>query len=227
MVLLCVGAASPVWAADDKKEDAAKLKEYQVGGPSREISGTRPTVTIDRPVMDTGMGFTKPDLSVAPPPTLPATIPAVLPPGVRPPPRTSATPPPVTRAPATAPVATQAASQAATQAARPAVPPPAATRPASTPAGAGTGPAVGAGGDPVPVKLQPPDYPREAAMAGTEGQVVVEFTVTTTGDTEDITIVEAQPRNTFDRAARNAVMRWKFQPLPQAKRIRRTISFTL
>jgi protein TonB len=77
------------------------------------------------------------------------------------------------------------------------------------------------------VKLDPPDYPREAALAGTEGYVVVEFTVNTAGDAVDIDVIEAQPRSIFDSAARRAVSRWKFQPPLEAKRIRRTITFTL
>lgn len=205
----------PAIAADEKKkEEAVELKGYTVGGPGRDAVTTRPSVSIDRPQMGSDLGFSKPELSIAPPPSLPATIPAVMPPGVRPasPAPAQSQAPAVTRAP---PV----------QAPRPTAP--AVTRPAATPPGAGSGPTLPAGADPVPVKIDPPDYPRDAALAGIQGEVVIEFTVTVSGDTEDVQVIEAQPRGTFDRAARNAVMRWKFQPMSQAKRIRRTISFNL
>lgn len=206
--VLATLVALHAYAAPDeqaKEEESVKLREYQVGGPKRDVPATTPGVAIERPKMGSDLGFAKPDISIGPPPALPANIPAVAPPGVT---------RPATTAPQTA-------------APRPTPPPLAAPRPQSTPPGPGAGPAVGATADPVPVKLDPPEYPREAAMAGTQGYVVVEFTVTMNGDTEDISVIEAQPRNTFDSAARRAVSRWKFQPLVAPKRIRRNITFNL
>ena len=49
-------------------------------------------------------------------------------------------------------------------------------------------------------------------MAGTEGWVKVAFTVTETGTVKDVSVVEAEPRRIFDRAAKTAILKWKFKP---------------
>ncbi|MGB5623480.1 MAG: TonB family protein [Gammaproteobacteria bacterium] len=69
--------------------------------------------------------------------------------------------------------------------------------------------------DPVPVrrKYVPPEYPRDALLRGLEGTVAVAFTVMPDGEPDDISVVTAKPRNTFDRAAMNAVRQWQFDPV--------------
>jgi len=42
------------------------------------------------------------------------------------------------------------------------------------------------------------------------GYVVVEFTVTAQGTTRDIVVVESQPRGIFDKAAIEAVQKYKY-----------------
>jgi protein TonB len=84
----------------------------------------------------------------------------------------------------------------------------------------------------VPLATPAPDYPRDAMMSGTQGYVVVEFTINLEGGTQDISVVDASPQRTFDQAARRAVSRWKFQPLiengqPVEKRVQRRIDFKL
>lgn len=86
--------------------------------------------------------------------------------------------------------------------------------------------------EPVPMNTPAPDYPREAAVAGVEGRVVVEFTINTQGSTEDINILNAEPRGMFERAAQRAVAQWRYQPyqvngLAQPKRVQQTINFSL
>jgi protein TonB len=83
-----------------------------------------------------------------------------------------------------------------------------------------------------PLRMDPPEYPRDAFRRRQEGYVVMEFTINTQGGTEDISIVEAQPRGAFDMEARRAVARWTFEPalrdgrsVPQ--RIRHTLEFSL
>ena len=68
--------------------------------------------------------------------------------------------------------------------------------------------------DPVPVrrKYVPPEYPRDALLRGLEGTVAVSFTVMPDGEPDNISVVAAKPRNTFDRAALNAVRQWQFDP---------------
>ncbi|MGV8941909.1 MAG: energy transducer TonB [Lysobacter sp.] len=70
-----------------------------------------------------------------------------------------------------------------------------------------------------------PQFPREALRAGQSGEVQVEFTVGTDGSVTAARVVNAEPRRVFDRAALDAVQRWRFQPLSEPVTTRRTIAF--
>ncbi len=67
-------------------------------------------------------------------------------------------------------------------------------------------------GEYLPIFRTEPRYPRRAQSRGIEGYVVVEFTVTKVGSVKDVVVVEAQPKNIFDNAAKQAVLKWKFKP---------------
>ncbi|MBM7121666.1 energy transducer TonB [Dyella kyungheensis] len=88
--------------------------------------------------------------------------------------------------------------------------------PTST-AGAGNTATASAGGTHPAVLLRnvPPRYPTTAVRANQEGWVEVTFTVTPEGTVDDVKVVDAEPRHVFDRAATEAVSRWKFQPATQ------------
>ncbi|MEM9303302.1 MAG: energy transducer TonB [Pseudomonadota bacterium] len=84
----------------------------------------------------------------------------------------------------------------------------------------------------LPVVRLAPRYPRRAALAGLEGEVLVEFTVTRTGQVVDPRVVEATPRGVFERAALAAIVRWRFEPRriagdPVESRARQRLEFTL
>lgn len=86
--------------------------------------------------------------------------------------------------------------------------------------------------DVVPLSLDPPEYPAQARRRNQQGSVVIEFTVNIAGETEDITVVSANPPRVFDREAIRAVSRWKFMPATEngqavPQRIRHTIDFNL
>ena len=66
--------------------------------------------------------------------------------------------------------------------------------------------------DAVLLKSANPNYPTAALRAGQSGWVMVGFTVAPDGRTTDIRVVEAQPRHVFDRAAVDAVSRYRFKP---------------
>ncbi len=66
---------------------------------------------------------------------------------------------------------------------------------------------------PVRRKYVPPKYPRDALLRGLEGTVAVAFTVMPDGEPENVSVVAASPRNTFERAAMNAVRQWQFDPV--------------
>jgi protein TonB len=61
----------------------------------------------------------------------------------------------------------------------------------------------------------PPRYPTTAVRANQEGWVEVAFTITPEGTVDDVKVLDAEPRHVFDRAATEAVSRWKYQPATQ------------
>jgi len=65
------------------------------------------------------------------------------------------------------------------------------------------------------VKNSPPRYPTAAMRSNQEGWVELAFTITADGSVNDVKVVDAQPRHVFDRAAIDAVTRWKYQPATQ------------
>ena len=79
----------------------------------------------------------------------------------------------------------------------------------------------------------PAAYPRRAIQRNIEGEVVVQFDITKTGDVANIQIVSAKPENWFDRAVVDAVSKYKFQPRirngqpVEAKGVQRKIVFKL
>jgi TonB family protein len=57
-----------------------------------------------------------------------------------------------------------------------------------------------------------PEYPDRARAREVEGWVDLEFTVATDGTTRDVTVRAAEPTGVFDRAALDAVKRWRYEP---------------
>lgn len=57
-----------------------------------------------------------------------------------------------------------------------------------------------------------PSYPARARERSLEGWVDIEYTVTKDGTTRDAVVRAAEPANTFDRAALDAVKRWRYEP---------------
>jgi protein TonB len=82
----------------------------------------------------------------------------------------------------------------------------------SNAAGTDSGSAAGATTAAVLVKGAAARYPTAAMRARQEGWVVVSFTVDPDGKTSDVKVVESQPRHVFDRAAIDAVERYRFNP---------------
>jgi protein TonB len=67
-------------------------------------------------------------------------------------------------------------------------------------------------GDYLPIVKVAAVYPRRAQARGIEGYVVVEFTVTKTGAVTSPVVVQAEPEGVFERAALDAVVKFKYKP---------------
>lgn len=63
-----------------------------------------------------------------------------------------------------------------------------------------------------PLVRIPADYPISALTKRIEGFVEMRFTVTETGAVANPEVLRAHPPHIFDRAARRAVLKWKYQP---------------
>ncbi|MFC1603265.1 energy transducer TonB [Pseudomonadota bacterium] len=58
----------------------------------------------------------------------------------------------------------------------------------------------------------PPRYPHRAERKKIEGWVKVSFIITEQGSVKDAIVADANPKGIFDRAALQAILKWKFKP---------------
>lgn len=223
-----VSAGEPTPPA--KQDDTTQLKTYSVGGTKTTPKAEGAATKIEKPKFEGGVGFEKPtmgEMDMTPFTVVPVTVAPTQPAATVP--KTAA---PKTTAPA------RPVSAAAVPAAGGATPslPPQHSNVRSAPSPTGTVPQAkgptAAALNLVPLATPAPEYPRDAMVAGTQGYVLVEFTINLEGSTQDIAVVDASPQRVFDQAARRAVSRWKFQPLledgtPVEKRVQRRIDFKL
>ncbi len=138
----------------------------------------------------------------------------------------AAAPPPAEPRPAAQPVATTTVPPARESAPAPAPASPPAT-PSATPAAqlasAAPAPSVAASTAPQSrdfslVRRVDPDYPSQALRTRTEGWVELSFTITASGDVEEVSVVNSNPRRIFDREAIRALSQWKFNPRTEGGR---------
>jgi periplasmic protein TonB len=66
-------------------------------------------------------------------------------------------------------------------------------------------------GEYLPIVRVAPVYPQRAAQRGLEGHVIVEFTVTRTGSTRDVVVIESS-NPIFDRSAVEAAYKFRYRP---------------
>jgi protein TonB len=73
---------------------------------------------------------------------------------------------------------------------------------------------VGAGSDSdiVPLVRVDPEYPARAKQQGIEGWVELKFTITPVGTVENAVVTGSNPSYIFDRAALQAVRKWRYNP---------------
>ena len=85
-------------------------------------------------------------------------------------------------------------------------PPPSAAPPAPA------APAIADNDAPVPISQPPPNYPREALNRNIGGTVRVRVRVAADGSVERMDVAASSGNRFLDRAAMEAVRRWKFKP---------------
>jgi protein TonB len=76
-----------------------------------------------------------------------------------------------------------------------------------------------------PTKRVEPQYPIEAVRSGTQGFVELEYTVDASGKVTNVSVVNARPARTFEKAAVTAVKQWQFAPGGGRGKVR--LEFTL
>lgn len=77
-----------------------------------------------------------------------------------------------------------------------------------------------------------PDYPKRALRRNIEGWVDIEFTVSATGEVSEIEIIGVEKTGYFEKAARQAVTQWRFEPQvfrdqPHEQRVAARLRFNL
>ncbi|HEU5468452.1 MAG TPA: energy transducer TonB, partial [Steroidobacteraceae bacterium] len=77
-----------------------------------------------------------------------------------------------------------------------------------------------------------PEFPAEAFDKGVSGLVTVAYTVDVEGKTQDVRVESSEPPGVFDKAATNAVKRWRYEPatvdgVPTEAQLRISIRFTM
>lgn len=118
-----------------------------------------------------------------------------------------------------------AASRPARPQAQNPAPAPAAAAPPPAPVAAAPAPKPEHKATPEPVTTAQPAYPREALRDQVSGEVTVSFTVNPDGSVGNASVVSSNPRRVFDRAALDAIRKWKFTATGESTQMQRTFAF--
>jgi TonB family protein len=80
---------------------------------------------------------------------------------------------------------------------------------------------------PEPISRKEPMYPMNAARRGLFGFADARFLIDENGKVQGVEIVNDYPKGTFDKATKNALSAWKYQPTGQKHIGRVSLSYTL
>jgi TonB family protein len=87
---------------------------------------------------------------------------------------------------------------------------------------------------PTPVERIPPDWPVVESYLPVEGFAVVAFTISESGEVDDVKLVEAGSEPSYDgftrgfgRSAVRAISQWRYEPRQQACRTDMKLTFKL
>jgi len=83
--------------------------------------------------------------------------------------------------------------------------------------------------DAIPTVITQPRYPRKAAEEGIEGWVKFKFkfNIDSNGHPYDVMLIDAQPRNVFERDAKKVIYQWLFEKNKSQKNMIYTMNFIL
>ena len=79
----------------------------------------------------------------------------------------------------------------------------------------------------IPIKIIQPRYPRKATMEGIEGWVKLRFDIDSQGFPYEVIVMDAVPKDVFEKDALKAVRQWQFNTQGGQKNLIYTLVFKL
>jgi len=76
----------------------------------------------------------------------------------------------------------------------------------------------------IPLTMLPPQYPPSARIRRINGWVDLLFTVNADGTVSDVSVMNSEPVEIFDKAATDAALRWRFRPVTRNGRAVETLA---